>query len=273
MVVEMIKELKHSLKTFFSNKTSALIATVIDLAHFFVFASLFAGFATVVLEHLEKVSEIMASGSQDVMSELEIVRGVRDFIDKQPQFVEHYFVIAEYFVYIMLTAYACWMIFQGVNWWLANRASGNKENFWRYCLKFFLLNIIVLFILTIIIYIPIFISMIDVFAFLTIITQFFARLVFYIAFAVLVYFAGIAYALIAKHALLRSLKQAFIIGFTRWKELVPAYIIDFVVLYALVFIILFFRESFLAMFLITILLFLPTAFWIRILIAEIVNKK
>ena len=268
-----LSTLKHSLHTFFSNKPSALLATVIDLTHFFVFASVFSGFATVVLEHLEKVSEIMASGSQDVMSELEVVRGVRDFIDKQPQFVEHYFVIAEYFVYIMLTAYICWILFQGINWWLANRASGNKEKFWKYFLKFFLLNIIVLFLLTVILYVPIFISMLDVFAFLTIITHFVARLVFYIAVALLVYFAGIAYALIAKHTLLKALKQTFIIGFTRWKELVPAYIIGFVVLYLIVFIILYFKQSFLAMFLLTILLFLPTAFWIRILITEIVNKK
>ena len=152
--------------------------------------------------------------------------------------IEYGAQIIAVFSLFAIAAFVLWLIFQGINWWLASKLIRNKVRKLNFFFNFFVVSLIG-FIFMVIIGIFYLDSSVKIRMGLYNLMPLLGINIFSIVFLFLVcYFASIGYAISSKYNILGVLKNIFIIGIKRAKDLMVYWFVFIILLFALNYLIL-----------------------------------
>lgn len=205
-------------------KSYVIIPSILDL----VFLILIGVVLSFSLIHLEPIIQQNALNNQ--APSLTADEGaLLDYYEKQ---IDYGSQIIAVFSFFAIAALFLWLIFQGINWWMASKFIRKKFSKVMFSLNFFVFSLVSFILLVIIgiFYLDYTVKsrmgMYDIMPLVGI-------NVFSIVFVFLIsYFTSVAYGISSKYNIIDALKNTFIIGLKRWKDLL-AYCAMIVLLFLL----------------------------------------
>ena len=212
--LKLLQKTCNSIKKQSSRFLSSILS---DLALVFLSFGIFYYTFVQLLPHLEVMVGAMTEGLSGEMNDA---------------FYSHYHSALGIIIFFILALFIVFVLVKGSNYKLFVL---DKKEYWRYMLKFAGVNVIwgILLFLLLSLYLNFVFS--TVMALNPLISLKAAGLLFYIACAVVVYFASLSYVLIDK-GFLNGLKKAFVIGIKKADILLWNFLVVFVIVYLLKFI-------------------------------------
>lgn len=127
------------------------------------------------------------------------------------------------FLQFIAVIFVLWIIFQGINWFLAARCVKKEINFKKYFLNFSIISIISLLFSGLILFFIVNLAVKNIMSQNYFANTFFTNILTIILVAVILYFLFIGYATAHKHNLKEFLKNVFILGIKNFKNIIFAY--------------------------------------------------
>jgi len=130
----LIKELKQTWDILLSHYLLWILAAVVDLSYYILFSLSLYKFYENIAFHVQAIA--FALGTQ-VQSLKEVSQEtLAATLQNQDQLLYHYTSIAYYVGLIAGSILLLWLIFQGINWYIAHRINEHKVNLKRYVFRF-----------------------------------------------------------------------------------------------------------------------------------------
>ncbi|MBW3004521.1 hypothetical protein KY310_01705 [Candidatus Woesearchaeota archaeon] len=214
-----LSKLKPALKLCYKNKGFFLLSCFIDAVFFLVLLAMNYVFLVGVKDYVTEFIDVaqveiqtMAQDNFTVMSPALL---------KSQELLAPYHMIIKYAVVFILAAFLAWIIFKGLNWFIANRLIRKVKP--KEFAKRFIIHTILAFLCLIIIFI-ILMRLISYssFSFLPLISDTGARVLALLLIWILAYFLAISYSTNL------SCKELTRAGIKHYKELVPAHLVIFI---------------------------------------------
>lgn len=148
-------------------------------------------------------------------------------LQQNPEFMAAYHELLTFIAFFVVTMFLAWILFRTPIWWLAHKTIHNKTPFNTSLLKFPLLSLFwfIALLLLLFIYSTLTGSTATILPFSTSLGS---TILVSILFAAILYFASISFALIPSQ---QTFKNTFIYGTKYWKTIVPAFLINTVILF------------------------------------------
>gem|GEM_PF-4930504 len=262
-----ISQLKPVLRLCYKKKELFLLSMFFDLCFFTALLVIHYFVLVAVKEHVFKFMDMMQETVGGIAN-AETVSQVSPELLMTPELTAVYHAIAKYFIILLLGILLSWLVFKGINWYIANRMI-RKVNTQKFALKFIGYTIIAAVCLVILFAITIKLISYSTFAFLPLIGVFADRIIFFLLVWVLAYFVFIAYSLIPETDCRKLCRFAV----KNYRKIVPAHLLLLVVLSFITFITIWsINVNYWAPFILGLLVLLPAFTYGRIYIVVIVNK-
>ncbi|MEA3514884.1 MAG: hypothetical protein U9R34_05375 [Nanoarchaeota archaeon] len=210
------ESLKKTCKSIKKQPSRFLSSILCDLALVFLYLGIFYYAFVQLLPHLEVMVGAMTEGLSGEMN---------------PAFYSHYHAALGIITFLVLALFVVFVLIKGSNY---NLFVLDKKEYWKYMLKFAGVNVIwgILLFLLLSLYLNFVFS--TVMALNPLISLKAAGLLFYIACAVVVYFASLSYVLIDGKS---WFKNTFVIGIKKADILLWNFLVVFVIVYLLKFLV------------------------------------
>jgi len=262
-----ISQLKPVLRLCYKKKELFLLSMFFDLSFFAALLVIHYFVLVAVKEHVFKFMDVMQKTLGEAVS-AEAVSQVSPELLKTPEMLAVYHTIAKYFIILLLGVLLSWLVFKGINWYIANRMI-RKVNTQKFALKFIGYTILASICIVILFAITIKLISYSTFAFLPLIGIFADRIIFFLLVWVLAYFVFIAYSLIPETDCRKLCRFAV----RNYRKIVPAHLLLLVMLSFITFITVWsININYWAPFILGLFILLPAFTYGRIYIVVVVNK-
>ena len=211
-----MKSINSLLKTIKNSKKQIVLSVIIDLVFIFIFFSASAVIFEGMSENIIGISGVFQEYNSEISEDLTSNQDVRDVLSDLPDFSTYYQNLLQLTFIWFILLYICWSLFQGVNFWLAQK----KTKLISYLKRFFLVNILWIFCIILLFLLTIRLSVNQIGSFVPVISQTGINIILLILFLILGYFVLISYSI--------PLKKTFKIGIKNWKKILPVYGISIV---------------------------------------------
>jgi len=192
---------------------------------------------------------------------------------QQAEFYQNYYQLIALIILFLAAAFFLYTILKGINWKLATKLAEKKLIFPKFLLKFFTINLFWLIPLSIITYLYIQISYLNVVTFGKIINQNIINFLFLILYLLLYYFIITSYSFLTKYKFLGLIKKSFMIGFEKIKKIIPYYLFVLILFAILAFLLkMFIEKNIVIFFIIFLFAFMPFLAYSRVLFVKIINQ-
>lgn len=130
----LLEDAKHSLNLLLKNKLLLALFIIVDVAFFASLVYVHTNIYFSLAEHSTKLFSIMQEQTtalnQTNMSELNYI------LAQNAEFINSYNQFLKYFVYLILSFLGLFIVFQGINWFLAHKIVNEKVNLFTFIWQF-----------------------------------------------------------------------------------------------------------------------------------------
>lgn len=267
---QQISKLKETFVLLKENPSYLAVPVMIDIVFLFLVGFLGSYLASKSMPYFESFANInMAATAINTVDNSEMSGFLQQSAEKMMLSSKIMAVFAE----VVFTVFILWIVFQGINWFLASKCVSKDTKFKKYFLNFSA-NSFLWFIANVIIWVFfINISFKNVVSSAGI-SQSLINLLFIALFLVWTYFLFVGYAISYKYSLMESLKKILVIGINDFKEIISAYIILVVLFLLANFLLrLFGSISFAALIISGIIIVLPLIAFARVYLVKVFESK
>ncbi len=169
---------------------------------------------------------------------------------------------------IVLAVFILWIIFQGINWFLAVKCVKKKVNLKKYSLNFIVINIIWILLTAIIAKFFFEITLKNLLSTTPIVSQSLINIITILILIIILYFLFIGHAISYKYNLKDFLKNIFKTGVKDFKKIILAYITLIILFFIANYIVKLFSLSFASMIIAGIIILMPLITFSRIFIIK-----
>ncbi len=218
----VFKNIDKSWNVFTQNKRYLHISLLVDFLFIFSLAQVHLTFFLPSADAAARTAEAMG-GVIEHLPDAELV-DLDSLLKEDPAFMMAYRELLLNIVFFFLSALGAWLAFKSFAWYVSHKSIYPKMPLGTHLLKFCLLSLF-WFILLIG---AIFINQSLTAGPVPIVGQTFSTITFFALFFVLFYFANISFALIPAQ---QTFKKTFLYGYTHAKRILPAYLINIVLIF------------------------------------------
>ncbi|HLF54722.1 MAG TPA: hypothetical protein VI612_03305 [Candidatus Nanoarchaeia archaeon] len=219
----LITTLDKAWTAFWKNKRYLILTVLMDFLFLFAMVQIHWFYFIPSAEAMMKVGEQMTSAMQG-LPETELV-DLNAVLINNPEFMQAYKNLLTNIVLFFLSLLGAWLVFKTFSWYLSHKSIYKKIPLAIFAYKFILLSLLWFVVLVA-----------TIFAFLgltrqqplPIISQTTSSIILFALIAVVAYFANISFALIPAQ---QTLKKTFTLGTKHAKKIVPAYIVNLLLLF------------------------------------------
>ena len=261
------KELKENWKLFWKHKNIIPLVVLFEVLFAWFLITIHINILTKLYDSIDFVTSIM----QEKMSALGSTNAPSIGLEllKDNQFSYHYNLILQNIGYFFLISIGLFIIFKGLNWYVARRLFV-KIKLKDYAKQFIPLTLFWAFVLMLLAFLTIYLSSKVRFDLWTILSSNSVIYIFWILVFFMIYFAIVSYSLIPVRGVF---KKTFHVGYKHWKTLLPVYVLNCLLGFvAFVFAFMFMRiRPFLALAIFVFLVF-PVVHFTRLFIIRYVRR-
>lgn len=262
-----LSQLRPVLKLCYKNKAVFLASVMLDIILFFVL--LFANYFTLTAmqEHITKFADLVQAGMLELAAS-NTTQGISPAMFKTPEIMAVYHQVLKYLLMLVIIALVSWIVFKGINWYLANRLI-RKVNLKEFARKFISHTLLAFVCFAIINLLMLRMIAYSTFEFLPLIGASGSRLLAFVLVLVLAYFVFISYSLIPN----TTCKKLARFAVKNYKQILPAHLLVSFALIILAYITVYIiRFNYYAPFIFALLVFFPAMTYGRIYIVVVINK-
>ncbi len=259
-----INNLKQSFELLTKSPIYLAVPILIDII--FLLAIGFVGsiFTTKALPYLERLATLQTTPLT--------TNDASALITQQTQIASLLTNIIIVFLQIILAVFALWIIFQGINWFLAVKCVKKKANLKKYSLNFIIINIICVLLTAIIAKFFFEITLKNLLTSTPIVSQSLINIITILILIIILYFLFIGYAISYKYNLKDFLKNIFKIGVKDFKKIILAYITLIILFFIANYIVKLFSLSFASMIIAGVIILMPLITFSRIYLIKILEQ-
>lgn len=219
--------IEHAWKTFLKKRRMLLFTTLAEVFFFYFLTKIHVDVFLKIQEHLVVVMDAIQQQTEAVADVGGIGANVDQALLADPTVVSAYNTILGLLGLFFVLLLANWMIFQGINWWIANSMTKKKVPFAAYAWKF--ITFTLFWFVCLIALLVAFITLTNYasFSVLPLIGQSVVQWAFFIFLALIGYFAAISYSIIPE----KAWKKTWNLGLFRAKQIVPAFIVALLLIF------------------------------------------
>jgi hypothetical protein len=268
----LLTVVKDSATLWYKRWPSLLLSCLSDLAFLFILGIIMTFIQFTLFEHLEALMKLTGEATGGLMNiyneTLDVSVGLSG-LSGNTEFQYHVSVIFKYLGIMVLATFVLWIIFQGLSWYIAYRATKDKDrmkflvfmkNFALQSVPFYLLSVLWIF-LSVRILVWIKMSTVQVMSETTL------NILFIIFVMITWYFGTLCYTITGKYAY-KNFKEAFRYGIFKFSKVIQSFAV-LVILFFIIDQILrlsFIRQDSFVLMVFGILLLIPAIFFARILL-------
>ncbi len=264
--MNQIKLQKNNLKQSFELLTKSpfylAVPILIDIIFLFLVGFIGSIFTTKAIPYLQNLATIQSTPATDTSA----------MIAQQTQLASTLTHIILILLQIILAVFALWIIFQGINWFLAIKCVKKKVDIKKYSLNFITLNIIWVIIIAIIAKFFFEITLKNLLTTTQIVSQSLINIITIIISIILLYFLFIGYSTSYKYKLKEFLKNIFKTGIKDFKKITTTYLIIIILFWIAKYIVKLFSLSFTSMIIAGIIIIMPLITFSRIYLIKILEQ-
>ncbi len=282
----IIKEQKNLIKKTLSKIAGSpyrFVSTlVICLIFIIVFSMNLSNYGMQIMENVGKMNDIVSESTQNLPLDFSgDIDSLTPLMKQQRQIDEYLGIVTRLMFFLILFSYIAFCIFIGSNWFLTHTIASKKSlelkkkiiDYLYFMLNFSLINIVWLLLFVILVSFWGKFSVANKIATLSVVSQPVINIPFFLLSLVLAYFVFLSYALIPKRNILQLIRDTFVFGFKKVKDLLIMYLIISLSLIISFFILYFsFKFSVLAFILLALIFFIPLISLIRLFIICTVDR-
>ncbi len=220
-----VKNLEKSFKLFKLNWNLVPLCILIDILFIFSIGYIVAEIYAKMIEHLVPMVEIMQQSEAQIGNLITSQIDLINVLSQKALFMDHYISVIFLAGLFIVLVYALYNIFQGINWFIANKIANKKAVLCRFLARFSFVNFVwfILLVLVGIFFVKFFMSTSTSMS--PVVSSQFIVYTSIFMIAIVVYFALISYSLINKLGLFKALKNTFLIGYKKFRNIFSIYLI------------------------------------------------
>ena len=265
----IFKIIISSFRAWYRNWPWMILSVLVDLIFIGVLSVASFLISLKLFEHIEAMLNItgeITGGIMNVFTQpTEVSTGIAS-LSQNTQLQSHTQSMLNYLGLLVLASFLCWIVFQGISWYIAYRMSTrkNRQSFIVYWKNFALESIPFHVLTSLWIFLTVWLMVKIRMSLVKVVGDQFSSILFMILILITWYFGTLCYSITTNYAY-RNFKQAFIYGIKRFTKTIQSYIFIFIlyIVLDLLFLIGFMRENVL---LAGIILIMPAIVFARILL-------
>lgn len=223
------ESLRSSWHIYILHKKHVGIIVLTDVLFFLVFSFVSMLFVGPIFENLYKIGELF---SGTIPTEENIAGYLTNFSEEA--FAVHYLAVIKYVLFLLLIAFALWILFQGFVWKKSFELAGKTLRWAEFYKRFTFLHVFWAVVFFVLFSLSIKFSLKNLFGSLALLTEQQVLIVILTVHLLFCYFYMVSLLLVEKYRGLRLLKMIFVEGIQKFKYLFVAYlgvILDLAILF------------------------------------------
>ncbi|MBR9700062.1 hypothetical protein GOV09_06400 [Candidatus Woesearchaeota archaeon] len=208
------------------NRLLFSVTSIVDFLYIVVFFIVYFIIMFNVFNLLLRLSGLMQSIEAP---SLDILDSQRPIFSKSADFLALSSQLFEFLYFLAVVMFVLWIIFQGVNFFLASRTA-RKVRFWPYIGKFSLFSLFFYIFVVLSFLLTVYLSMVN--SVVPVITQGIITFVVFVLLIIISYFWFISLVAIQKNKIIPAFLKTFSVGFREFKKIIKTYLLSFMLLLA-----------------------------------------